>query len=334
MECEDVRQRLKAFIDDDLGDAERTAVRDHLEACRDCSKAARQLEKLPGVLQAWKGEDLPRDLYDRLKARLDSRDPWWRKLLTPAFLGKTALRLAEAAGIVLITLLVSDQLRKPKPAQPEDDFATIHFYVTEHQEAVLQAASVETPDRQPARVIVNRDDVMYYEYIDDHRRISRPGVILRGPEGRAGAEAAAASDPEIAGSKALTPDQARAAVGFNPVAPARIHPGYILDTITKVGGRESLHLLYTNGIDTISVFEQPLGASQGLAAEDFRRYAVYKSATPAEGLGSQAGMTILAWKNSHVSFVLIGRADMSRLMDIAQAFTGAGRSRSESGERP
>lgn len=334
MECEDVRQRLKAFIDNDLGDAERTAVRDHLEVCGDCARAARQLEKLPGVLQAWKVENPPRDLYDRLKARLDSRDPWWRKLLTPAFLGKAALRLAAAAGVVLVTLAVSGHFRKPAAAPAEDDLATIHFYVTEHREAVLQAASADIPERQPARVSLSRDDIMYYEYIDEYRRISRPGVILRGPEGRAGAEAAAASSPEIAGSKALTPDQAQAAVGFSPVAPARIYPGYILDTITKVGGRESLHLLYTNGIDTISVFEQPLGASQGLAAEDFRRYAVYKSAVPAEGPGSQAGMTILAWKNTHISFVLIGRADMSRLMDIAQAFTGAGRSRSEFGERP
>lgn len=334
MECEDVRQRLKALIDDDLEDPERTAVRDHLAGCRDCAGAARQLGKLPVVLQAWKDQEPPADLYERLKAGLESRASWWRKALTPAFAGKAALRLAEVAGIVLITLLVSGRLREPQPPQPEDDFATINFYVTEHQEAVLQAASDTAAGQQPVRVTVNRDDVMYYEFIDDHRRISRPGVILRGPAGRAGAEAAAASGSAIAGSKALTPDQARAAVNFDPVAPARIYPGYILDTITKVAGRESLHILYTNGIDTLSVFEQSLDADQQLAAEDFREYAVYKSAAPAGGPGSQAGMTILAWKNTHISFVLIGRADMARLMDIAQAFTGAGRGRSGSGERP
>jgi hypothetical protein len=116
------------------------------------------------------------------------------------------------------------------------------------------------------------------------------------------------------------------------MAPSRIHPGYILDTITKVAGRESLHLLYTNGIDTFSVFEQPLGGNQGLAAKDFREYAVYKSSAPTETPGNQAGMTILAWKNTHVSFVLIGRADMSRLMEIAQAFADASKSINEFGE--
>jgi hypothetical protein len=43
-------------------------------------------------------------------------------------------------------------------------------------------------------------------------------------------------------------------------------------------------------------------------------------------VGDQAGTTILAWKNTHVSFVLIGRADMSRLMEIAQAFSDASKS--------
>jgi hypothetical protein len=42
-------------------------------------------------------------------------------------------------------------------------------------------------------------------------------------------------------------------------------------------------------------------------------------------------MTILAWKNTHVSFVLIGRAEMSRLMEIAQAFANARKGMNEIG---
>ena len=48
--------------------------------------------------------------------------------------------------------------------------------------------------------------------------------------------------------------------------------------------------------------------------------------------GNQAGTTILAWKNTHVSFVLIGRADMSGLMEIAQAFTETKKGIDEIGE--
>ena len=249
----------------------------------------------------------------------------------PAFAGKAALRFAEVAVVVFMTLAVSRHFQKPAPVQPDDDLATINFYMAEHQEAVLQTASLEPAERPAARVSLSRDDVMYYEFIDDYRRISRPGVILRGPDSIRDAETAA-PDSDLAGAKALTRSQALAAVGFDAVAPSRIHPGYILDGITKVAGRNSLHLLYTNGIDTFSVFEQLLGGEQGLAAKDFREYAVYKSSTLAEGPGNQAGTTILAWKNTHVSFVLIGRADMSRLMEIAQAFTDARKGVSEFGE--
>jgi hypothetical protein len=290
-----------------------------------------ELEKLHGVLQAWRTPELPEGLYARLKDGLEARNAWWRRMLRPAFIGKASLRFAEAAAIVLITLAVSGRFRKPQIAPPGEDFATIDLYITEHQEAVLQAASMERSESQPARLTIDRDDIMYYEYIDEYRRISRPGVILRGPEAVHNAGAVAPAQ-DLAAAKALTLTEARAAVSFAPVAPSRIHPGYILDSITKVAGRESLHLLYTNGIENFSVFEQPLGGDRGLAAKDFREYAVYKSAAPAEGTGGQAGTTILAWKNTHVSFVLIGRVDMSRMMEIAQVFSDAGKTGNEFGE--
>jgi hypothetical protein len=331
MECEDIRKRLKAFFDDEVEEAERTTIQGHLGHCPDCSGVVRQFERLTGVLQAWKTEVPPGDLYERLQAGLESRESWWRKVLTPALAGRAALRFAEVAAVVLITLGVSRYFQKPSPAPPDDDLATINFYMTEHQEAVLQAASMEPAERPAARVTLSRDDIMYYEFIDDYRQVSRPGVILRGPSSSRDAEAGA-PDSDISRARALSLPQAREAVSFDPVAPSRIHPGYILDTITMVAGRESLHLLYTNGIDTFSVFEQPLDGGQGLAAQDFREYAVYRSSPPAEIAGDQAGTTILAWKNTHVSFVLIGRADLSRLMEIAQAFTNARKGVSEFGE--
>jgi hypothetical protein len=322
MECDDIRKRLEAFLDGEVEEAGKTAMQGHLATCSECARAFRQSKKLAGVLQSWKAAEPAADLYDRLKSGLESRESWWRKVLRPVFFLKAALRFAEAAAVVFITLAVSRYFQKPAAAPPDDDLATINLYMTEHQEAVLQTAAAESAGPQPARVTLSRDDIMYYEYIDDYRQISRPGVILRGPTSPR-ESAAAAPDSSLSSAKALTLLQARKAVSFEPVAPSRIHPGYILDTVIKVAGRESLHLLYTNGIDTFSVFEQPLGGNQGLAVKDFREYAVYKSSVPTEVSGNQAGMTILAWKNTHVSFVLIGRADMSRLMEIAQAFTDA-----------
>ena len=331
MECQDIRKQLEAFLGGEVEEAERTTIQGHLAKCPECARAFCQTKKLPSLLQSWKAEKPPADLYDRLKSGLESRESWWRKHLTLTFAGKAALRFAEFAAIVFITLAASHYFQKPAAAPPDDDLATINFYMTEHQEAVLQTASVGAIERQPVRVTLSRDDIMYYEYIDDYRQISRPGVILRGPTSPQ-EFAPAAPDSRLSSAKTLTLAQARKAVSFEPVAPSRIHPGYILDTITKVAGRESLHLLYTNGVDTFSIFEQPLDGNQGLAAKDFREYAVYRSSVPAEVSGDQAGTTILAWKNTHVSFVLIGRADMSRLMEIAQAFSDRAKSGNEFAE--
>jgi hypothetical protein len=331
MECENLRKRLKAFLDNDVEEAERTTIQGHLTYCPNCAGVLRQLKQLSGVLQTWKAEEPPGNLYERLQAGLEARESWWKKALTPSLAGRAALRFAEVAVVVLITLGVSRHFQKPSPAPLDNDLATINFYWAEHQAAVLLAASMEPAERRAAPLTVSRDDLMYYEFVDDYRRVSRPGVIVRGPSSSRDAESAA-PDSVISKAKALTLPQARKAVRFDPVAPSRIHPGYILDTITMVAGRESLHLLYTNGIDTFSVFEQPLGGDQGLAVEDFREYAVYRSSPPAESAVDQGGTTILAWKNTHVSFVLIGRADMSRLMEIAQAFTDARKGVSEFGE--
>jgi hypothetical protein len=65
------------------------------------------------------------------------------------------------------------------------------------------------------------------------------------------------------------------------------------------------------------LFEQPLDGQRGLEANDFREYAVYRNAEQAAG-------TILVWKDHELSYVLIGNADMSQLMDMAQSIS-AGR---------
>jgi hypothetical protein len=86
----------------------------------------------------------------------------------------------------------------------------------------------------------------------------------------------------------------------------------MLDQVRRIDGRDALHLLYTNGINTISLFEQPLDGNRRLEAQDFREYAIYRSK-------GQAGRAILAWSDDGLSYVLIGNLDMSQLMDMAQS---------------
>jgi hypothetical protein len=158
---------------------------------------------------------------------------------------------------------------------------------------------------------------LYYEFLDDFSRFSRPGLILRGPISQR--EISLSKAPIISKGRILTIPQAQNAVDFDPVVPMQLPPGYILDSIRKIDDYNSLHVLYTRGRDTISLFEQPVSGKGGLTAQDFREYAVYSKVEPDAGYEGQGRWTILAWSRGTLSFVLIGKEDMSQLMDIVQS---------------
>ena len=75
-----------------------------------------------------------------------------------------------------------------------------------------------------------------------------------------------------------------------------------------------MQLLYTDGIHSVSLFEQPLDGQRGLETKDFREYAVYRHTEQGAG-------TILAWRDGALSYVLIANTDMSQLMNMAQSIS-------------
>jgi hypothetical protein len=75
-------------------------------------------------------------------------------------------------------------------------------------------------------------------------------------------------------------------------------------------------MLYTDGTNSLSLFEQPLEGRRGLEPQDFREYAIYCSK-------GQAGWTILAWRDDVLFYVLVGNAEMSQLMNMAQSINSA-----------
>ena len=326
MRCEDIQKELEAFLNNDIDDLKRKEIQSHLDECQNCSRILRQLTNLSGVLQTWKEIEPSPLMYEKLKTRMKSYKPSWRRILTYSFAKKAALRFAEVAAIVVLTLSVSHFIQKPPP-KAHDDSATINFYLTEHQGAITQTASAELSPQPAARAYMDRDDILYYEFIDELPRSARPGIIFRRPSSQR--EISPAKAPAISKGKILTLPQARNAIDFDPVMLPRLHPGYILDSLRKIDDYHSLHMLYTNGIDTISLFEQSSNGEQGLAAQDFREYAVYRSVAPATILNGKVRATILAWSNGAVSFVLIGKTDMAQLMDIAQYISSAKRKNHE-----
>jgi hypothetical protein len=322
MKCEGIQKRLKAFLSNDMDEKKKNEIQNHLDSCLNCSRYLEQLSKLSEVVQNWKGIEPSPHLWENIKSRIKEDESLWARIFTCAFLKKATLSFAGVATIVVLTLFVSNLIQKPAQ-KVSDDLATINFYLTEHQEVIAQAVSEELEPQPPTRIYVHRENILYYEFIEDFPRFARPGIIVRGPESQR--EISPQKTPIISKGKILTLAQAKGAVDFNPVAPPRLHPGYILDSIKKIDDYNSLHLIYTNGIDTLSLFEQSLNGERGLGAKDFREYAVYHSIEPAAGIEGKSTATILAWKNGSVSFVLVAKMNMSQLTDIAQFISAAKR---------
>jgi len=193
---------------------------------------------------------------------------------------------------------------------PTDDSATINFYLREHQDVVARHASLNPTTPQPLQMRVNQHDILYYELLDDQAEYMRPGIIVRGPSYQG--QISRSQTPAISNGHTLTLSEARDTIDFDLVSPSWLLPCYRLDQIRIIEGRDALQLLYTNGINSISLFEQSLDGQRGLSHHDFREYAVYNNA-------EQEGVTILAWRDNALSYVLIGNTELSQLMDVAQS---------------
>jgi hypothetical protein len=205
-----------------------------------------------------------------------------------------------------------EQARRDIALAPADDSATINFYLKEHEDVVAQHASINPSTPQPAQMHVSPHDILYYELLDNEPEYMRPGIIVRGPLSQHQIDSSEA--PVISNGHTLTLSEARQAAGFDVVLPAWLDPGYALDQIRRIEGRDALQLLYINGINSVSLFEQPLDGQRGLEPKDFREYAVYRNK-------EQAGGTILAWRDNARSYVLIGNIELSQLMNMAQSIS-------------
>jgi len=201
--------------------------------------------------------------------------------------------------------------RDVAPARP-DDTTTINLYLEEHRDVVARHVSFSQAAPQPVQMRVSQDDIMYYEFFDDEPEYVRPGIIVRGPSSPR--QISSSEAPVLSNGHAMTLSEARETADFELQVLPMLHPGYSLDQIRRIDGRNALQLLYTDGINSVSLFEQSLDGPRGLSRQDLREYAVYRNTEQGAG-------TILAWKDDALSYVLIGNTEMSQLMNMAQSIS-------------
>ena len=197
---------------------------------------------------------------------------------------------------------------------PTDDSATINLYLREHRDVVARHVSFSPAPPQPAQMRVSQHDILYYEFLGDEPEYMHPGIIVRGTPSQR--EIGSPEAPVISNGHALNLSEARRTAGFDMVSSSWLHPYYTLDQIRRIEGRDAMQLLYTDGVNSVSLFEQSLDGPRGLSRQDFREYAVYRNK-------ERSGGTILAWRDDELSYVLIGNTEMSQLMDMAQSISAA-----------
>ena len=63
MECEEIRELLTKYVDNEVGDEEKFRVEEHLSACRNCKKEYDSFVKLKEVTNSMKFADLTEEMW-------------------------------------------------------------------------------------------------------------------------------------------------------------------------------------------------------------------------------------------------------------------------------
>jgi outer membrane lipoprotein-sorting protein len=104
--------------------------------------------------------------------------------------------------------------------------------------------------------------------------------------------------------------------GFKPITPKFLPEGFSLvgADVSTVNGVKNLHLIYSDGIRTLSIFENATGR-----ATDFSK--MQPRATSIEGHEASyvrdGPTTLLAWREHNLTFAVVGDLDLKELIQIA-----------------
>ena len=104
--------------------------------------------------------------------------------------------------------------------------------------------------------------------------------------------------------------------GFKPVTPKYLPEGFVLSgaDVSNIKGLRSLHLIYSDGIRTLSLFENATDRAIDFAGLAPRTISFDKH----DGQYVRDGpTTLLAWREEGLAFALVGDLDLKELVQIA-----------------
>ena len=335
MRCNRVRKMLGAYMDEELSGRKTKKIQKHLTMCSACAWELKSLQKID-ELGRWMAETeaarLPENYWQNYTAHLHARidqegehpgtgitgllGRYWR--FSANFTDYWARRMAPGliAALIVIGLITGANHIRHRLFQvaaqgsPETEKISVNLYLKEHENAVMLTSHSAQPSQ--VGIELGHEDVFYYDAVRglDREWPGEAGVFLRAPRRSSyPVDRRPSKAPDIFNGHKLSLKEAQESFSFGVVAPRMLYPAYFLEGIRKVEGRECLQLIYTNGISTLSLFEQALESDEKLHSSDFREYVMYSK----DGIGSAS---IIGWNSQKVSFTLIGVEDLSDLMDV------------------
>lgn len=113
MDCDEIKERLSAYVDDLLDAESKAVVEEHLSSCKGCQQELVSLKALVRELGSLESVEPPKDFLDQLNERIEAR-PWFPKILRTLFKPMRVKIPLEFAGAVAVAILVFAVLHTQK----------------------------------------------------------------------------------------------------------------------------------------------------------------------------------------------------------------------------
>ena len=296
MQCNQVEREMSQMFEGTLEPEIDAALREHLARCVSCRDALGQLQRLPEVMQTWRPIEPTIEMYNHLQNRLHpSPIQRWQGLNWPwkaAVCGMVLLAVGIGFGAFNIWWNV------------QTTNSQIKRYATKHR--IAQSGTLTLTSLASARPAVGVEQWIAYQILQGSK--FQKGLIF-------GNSWEWSDEPidlaEQLSDVPITRAEAEREMPFTVIVPSYLHPGYLLDGMRRLGKKEALHLVYTDGIDMISVFEQQFSEKYRLNDAILQQHAIQQKDGNAETV-------VLSWIVGDVSFSLVGEGSMPKLIKIVE----------------
>ena len=315
MRCGKARKLLLTYMMNELKGDKKEELNEHLATCLECANELETLKETWNLLDVSEEIDIPEHLAWRIErqvanlAGIEVKNQGKWLALRWSLVGASLAFACCILAFLLFRHFIVTETSIQSGTSTQAGEIKIGFYLAEHERAaqyVSHHAVSRTPSH-PRWIPMRREDMFYY----DGSERGGAGVFLRSQSGAGSIPEDEKTPPKITESELVSPSEAQELMPFSIIAPEVLGGSYKLELVLKIKDRECVQLIYSNGVHTLSLFEQPVWTKNGIGQKDFQEYILHKAKE-----GSRNA--ILGWLTKEIAFSFVGEAGFSELIRLAE----------------